>query len=179
MVIYIFVGLALVIAVFAIVAALQPTDFRISRTVRIAAPAPVVFAEVNDFHKWTAWSPYEKFDPAMKRSYEGAPAGDGAVYSWNGNRNAGEGRSTIIESRPNELVKIRLEFVRPFKCTNTAEFTFAPEGDTTAVTWSLYGKNTFMGKAFGLIMNMDKMVGGQFEDGLGQLKSVAEASSKS
>ena len=111
----------------------------------------------------------------MKKTYEGAAAGTGAVYTWAGNSQAGSGRATITESRPSELIRIRLEFVKPFAATNTAEFTFKPEGDRTAVTWSLTGTRNFMFKAVGLFMNMDKMVGGQFEEGLAQLKSVAEA----
>jgi hypothetical protein len=164
-----------IVVVFLCVVAMQPSDFRIARTATIAAPAPVVFAQVNDYRKWRAWSPYEKADPAMRRTYEGPPAGTGAVYTWAGNSEAGEGRATITESRPNDLIRIKLEFVRPFAATNTAEFRFEPEGDGTAVTWSLAGTNGFMFKAVGLFMNMGKMVGGQFEEGLAQLRSVVEA----
>ena len=168
-------GLAVIVAVFIGVVAMQPSEFRIARTGTISATAAVVFAQVNDFHNWEAWSPYAKLDPAMKKTYEGAPAGTGAIYTWAGNNEVGEGRTTIIKSRPNELISIKLEFVRPFAGTSTAEFTFKPEGNQTGVTWSLTGKNNFIAKAIGLFMNMDKMVGGQFEQGLAQLKSVVEA----
>jgi hypothetical protein len=133
---------------------------------------------VNDFHNWTAWSPWAKLDPAMKQTYEGAPAGTGAVSTWAGNKDVGEGRMTIIESRPSELIRIKLEFFKPFAATNTAEFTFKPAGDQTAVTWSMAGEKNFMAKAFGLFMNMDKMIGDDFEKGLANLKSVTETAPK-
>jgi hypothetical protein len=174
MLIKVLIGLAAIIIVFVAIVAMQPSDFRVARSATIAAPAPAVFAQVNDYRNWTGWSPYEKLDPAMKKGYEGAAAGTGAVYTWAGNSQAGAGRATITESRPSELIRIRLEFLEPFAATNTAEFTFRPEGDRTAVTWSLTGTRSFMFKAIGLFMNMDRMVGGQFEEGLAQLKSVAE-----
>jgi uncharacterized protein YndB with AHSA1/START domain len=173
------IALAVVAAVFVVVVALQPSDFRVARTAVIAAPAPVVFAQVNDFRKWGAWSPYDKLDPAMKKTYEGAPAGAGAIYTWVGNSQAGEGRATIVETRPNHLIKIQLDFVKPFAGTAFAEFAFKPEGNQTAVTWTLIGSNNFIAKAVHLFMNMDKMVGGQFEQGLAEMKSVAEAAPKS
>jgi hypothetical protein len=175
----ILIGLAAVIVVFTVIVAMQPAEFRIMRSATIAAAAPVVFAQVNDFHKWEAWSPWEKLDPNMKKTYEGAPAGTGAIYAWSGNKDVGEGRMTLTESRPSELIRIILEFKRPFAATNTTEFDFKPDGSQTAVTWSMSGTNNFMAKAFGLFMNMDKLVGGDFEKGLTQLKSVAEASAKS
>ncbi len=166
------------IAVVLVVVATRPSEFRVARTARIAAPAPVVFAQVNDFHKWEAWSPWAKLDPAMKQAYEGAPAGTGAVYTWAGNKEVGEGRMTLTESRPSELIKIELEFFKPFATTSTAEFTFKPEGDHTLVTWSMTGQNNFIAKAVHLFMDMDTMVGGQFENGLARMKSVAEAAHK-
>jgi polyketide cyclase/dehydrase/lipid transport protein len=169
------IALAAIIVVFVVIVAMRPSEFRIMRTATISAPPPAVFGQVNDFHKWEAWSPWAKLDPAMKTTYEGAPAGTGAIYAWVGNSQVGEGRMTIMESRPSELVRIRLEFARPFTATNTAEFTFRPEGDQTAVLWSMTGKYNFITKAVGLFMNMDKMVGGQFEEGLARMKSVVEA----
>jgi len=169
------IALAAIVVVFVAVVAMQPSEFRIARTATISAPAPAVFAQVNDFHNWEKWSPWEKLDPAMKKNYEGAAAGTGAIYSWVGNNEVGEGRMTITESRPHDLIGIKLEFLKPFAATNTTEFTFKTEGDQTAVTWSMFGKNNFMSKAFGLFMNMDKMVGGDFEKGLAQMKAVAEA----
>ena len=174
----ILIALAVIAIVVVGVVAMQPSEFRVVRTATIAAPAPVVFAQVNDFRKWQAWSPYERLDPAMKRIYEGAPAGTGAIYTWAGNNEVGEGRTTITESRPSDLIRIKLEFVRPFSATNTAEFTFKPEGNQTAVTWSLAGKKNFTAKAVHLFMNMDRMVGGQFEEGLARMKSVVEAAAK-
>lgn len=171
---WILIVVAAVVAVFLVVVALQPADFRIQRTALIAAPAQVVFAQVNDFRKWLAWSPWEKMDPALKRTYEGPPAGTGAKYAWQGNKKVGEGQMTITGSRPGELVRIKLEFFKPFAATNTAEFTFKPEGGGTAVTWSMTGHNNFMAKAVSLFMSMEKMVGGQFEQGLAQMKSVVE-----
>lgn len=171
----ILIALAVLIVAFVAIVAMQPSEFRIERTAIISAPPSVVFAQVNDFHKWGAWSPYEDRDPAMKKSYEGAPAGTGAIYRWAGNSEVGEGSTTIIDSRPDERITIKLEFVKPFAATNTAEFTFEPEGEQTAVTWSLSGRNNFISKTMCLFMDMDKMVGGDFEKGLAQLKTVAEA----
>ena len=179
MILKILISLAAILVVLAVVIALRPTEFRVERTATMAAPAPVVFAQVNDFHKWDAWSPYARRDPGMKKSFEGAPAGVGAIYTWSGNNEVGEGRTTIIESRPGELIRIKLEFVRPFAATSTATFTFRsegkPEGERTAVTWSLDGRNSFPAKAMGLVMNMDKMIGDDFEKGLAQMKAIAEA----
>ncbi len=169
----ILIAIAVLVVVLVVVVAMQPSEFRIERTAVIAAAPPVVFAQVNDFHHWDAWSPWAKLDPAMKKTYEGAPAGVGAVSTWAGNNEVGEGRATITESRPDELVRIKLEYLRPFEATNTADFTFQPEGDRTLVTWSLYGENGFMAKAFGLVMDMDEMVGSQFEQGLASLGAAA------
>jgi hypothetical protein len=171
-------GLVLAIAIFALFVAIQPADFRITRSGTIAAPAADVFAQVNDLHNWQAWSPWAKRDPAMKQNYDGAPSGTGASYSWSGNKDVGEGRMTITESRPSDLVRIKLEFLKPFKATNTSEFTFKPDGQRTVVTWSMSGQRNFVMKAFGLFMNMDKMVGGDFEKGLASLKEVTEAAVK-
>jgi len=160
--------------VFVVVVSTRPSEFRITRTAAISAPAAAVFAQVNDLHRWKAWSPWAKMDPNAKEVHEGPAAGAGAKMSWSGNNKVGEGSMTITESRPNDFVRFRLEFLKPFAATNTAEFTFKPQGNQTVVTWSMFGHNNFMGKAMGLIMNCDKMVGGQFEKGLAQLKSVAE-----
>jgi hypothetical protein len=174
----IFMVIAIVVVVFAVIVALQPSEFRVARTANMSAPVPAVFAQVNDFHKWEAWNPWGKLDPAMKQTYQSGPAGTGAVYAWTGNKEVGEGRMTIIESRPYDLIRINLEFFRPFAATNLAEFTFRPEGDQTSVTWSMTGKNNFIAKAVHLFINMDKMVGGQFEQGLAEMKSVVEGSAK-
>ena len=178
MLIKILIALAVIVVVLVSIVALQPSDFRVARSATISAPPPAVFAQVNDFHKWEAWNPWGKIDPAMKQTYEGAPAGVGAIYTWVGNKNVGEGRMTLTESRPSDLIRIKLEFFKPFAGTNIAEFTFKPEGNQTAVTWSMAGKNNFMAKAIHLFMNMDKMIGGQFETGLAQMKSIVEAALK-
>ena len=169
---------ALVVVVLALIVAMQPSEFRIERSAVIAAPAPAVFAQVDDFHNWKAWSPWAKLDPAAKNWFEGAPSGKGAAFSWAGNNKVGEGRMTITERRPNELIRIKLEFLKPFDATNTAEFTFRPEGERTAVTWSMYGHNNFISRAVFLFVNMDKALGGEFEKGLASMKSAAEASAK-
>ena len=170
--------IVLVVGVLALIVATQPSEFRIERTTTIAAPAPAVFAQVNDFHNWQAWSPWATLDPAAKSSFEGAPAGQGAMFAWAGNSKVGEGRMTITESRPSELVRIKLEFVKPFAATNTAEFTFKPAGDRTAVTWSMFGHNNFISRTVFLFVNMDKALGSEFEKGLASMKSAAEASAK-
>jgi len=171
----ILIALAAIIVVFVAVVAMQPSEFRIVRTATMSAPAPAVFAQVNDFHNWEAWSPWAKLDPTAKNSFEGPSAGIGAIFRWAGNKEVGEGSMTITESRPSDLIKIKLEFLKPFAATNTAEFTFKPDGDQTAVTWGMAGKNNFISKAICLFMNMDKMVGGKFEEGLAAMKSIVEA----
>jgi uncharacterized protein YndB with AHSA1/START domain len=178
MLIKILIGLAVLVALLVVLVAVQPSEFKVTRTATVAAPPSAVFAQVNDFHKWEAWSPWAKLDPAVRNTFEGAPAGTGAGFAWAGNSKVGEGRMTIVESRPNELVRIKLEFLKPFAATNTAEFTFKPEGDRTQVTWSMFGRNNFVGKAVCLVMNMDKTLGGEFDKGLAAMKSVAEAAAK-
>ncbi len=172
------IALALIVIVFAIVVATRPADFRITRTTSIAAPPAAVFAQVNDFHKWEGWSPWAKLDPTMKTTYDGPAEGPGAGYAWAGKSEVGEGRMTITESHPSDLVRIKLEFRKPIAATNTTEFTFKPEGNQTAVIWTMTGTNNFMGKAFDLVMNMDKMVGADFEKGLAQMKSLLEGAPK-
>jgi len=172
----ILLSLAVIVLLFVVIVALQPSEFRVARSTTISAPPAAVFAEVNDFHKWGAWNPWGKIDPAMKQTYEGAPMGTGAVYAWAGNKEVGEGRMTITESRPHDLIRIKLEFFKPFAGNSIAEFTFKPEANQTAVTWSMAGENNFMAKAIHLFMNMDTMIGSQFEKGLADMKSVVEAS---
>ncbi|HEY2083535.1 MAG TPA: SRPBCC family protein, partial [Verrucomicrobiae bacterium] len=165
----ILIAVAVLVVLLAIIVALRPADFRITRTGRISAPVGVVFDNVNDFHRWAAWSPWAKMDPNAKNTFAGPAAGPGSSMEWAGNNKVGAGRMTILESRPNEAIQIKLEFFRPFKATHLAEFTFKPEGNQTAVTWTMTGKNNFMGKAFTLLMNCDKMIGSQFEQGLANL----------
>src|SRR4051794_7100929 len=140
----------LLVIVLIIVIALQAPSYTVTRSATMAAPPPTVFAQVNDFHNWEAWSPWAKLDPGMKQSFQGAPAGTGAVYSWVGDKKVGEGRMTITDSRTNELVRIKLEFIKPFASIADTEFTFKPDGNQTAVTWTMSGQKNFIAKAFGL-----------------------------
>jgi len=171
---YILIGFAALIAVLLIVIAMQPNEFRVTRSAKFSASPAAVFAQVNDFHKWEAWSPWAKMDPNAKSSFEGPSSGEGAIFRWSGNNEVGEGNMTILESRPDDLIHIKLDFIRPFAGTNDTKFTFKPEGDQTAVTWSMAGKNNFITKAVGLCMNCEKMVGDQFEQGLTNMKSIVE-----
>ena len=166
---------AIAVIAFVIFVASRPSEFSVTRSARIPAATTEVFEHVNDLHKWEAWSPWARLDPAAKNSFDGPSAGTGASMSWSGNNKVGQGKMTITESRPNGLIRFRLEFLKPFQATNTAEFTFSPEGNQTAVTWTMSGKNNFMFKAMGLFMNCDKMVGGQFEQGLANLSSVTQS----
>lgn len=155
-------------------AATLPDRFRIERSAVIQAPPEKVFGLVDDLRKWTAWSPWENVDPALKRSYSGAANGRGAAYGWEGNRDVGTGRMEITESAPGARIVLKLDFLEPFEAHNTAEFTFTPSGGGTAVSWAMYGPSPYLSKLMGLVFNMDKMVGGQFAQGLANLKSVAE-----
>ena len=163
------------IVVFLVVVAMQPSEYAVSRTTTVAAPASSVFPLVNELKSWEKWSPWEKVDPAMKRSFEGPASGVGAAYGWVGNSDVGEGKMTITESKPSELVRLRLEFYKPMPGESDVQISFKPEGSGTAVTWAMSGKNNFVSKAICMFMNMDKMVGGQFEKGLADLKSAAES----
>jgi hypothetical protein len=174
----IFIGITAVIVLFVLIVATRPSTFHIERAITIAAPPESAFVQVNDFHEWAAWSPWEKKDPGMKRTYEGPQSGTGAVYAWTGNHEVGEGRMTIEKSDKPAKVAIKLEFFKPFAATNAATFTFAPVPEGTKVTWAMDGQNNFMAKAVHLFMDMDKMVGGDFERGLVALKTVAENSSR-
>ena len=175
MAVYIAVAvLVLIVAVIAFIAT-RPAYSRIQRSAQINAPADVVFSIINDLRRWAEWSPYDKRDPNMKKTFEGPSAGPGAIYIWNGNSQVGEGRLTIVESKPGELVSMRLEFSRPFKCDNQVNFRIVPSDGGTRVSWIMDGKNNFMGKFMSLIMDMDKMVGTDFEHGLANLNTVAHA----
>ncbi len=170
----VFIGIPGALAVLATVIATRPSEFHCERSITIASAPESAFAQVNDFHAWTAWSPYEKLDPHMKRGYEGPSAGAGAIYTWAGNDKVGEGRMKIVRSDVPSQVALELQFVRPFECTNTAVFTFTPAGDGTRVTWAMEGKNNFIAKAISLVFDMDKLVGEDFERGLAALKVQAE-----
>jgi len=161
--------------VFCVVVAMQPNEFTVTRSATFNAPPDAVFAQVNDFHKWGAWSPWEKLDPNMQRTFSGPASGKGASYAWRGNDDVGEGAMTIADSRPSDAIKVDLEFIKPFAMKSDTNFTFKPEGDKTTMTWTMTGKHNFLTKAFGLVMNMDKLVGTDFEKGLANLKPIVEA----
>lgn len=152
----------------------RPDKFQVARSATIRAPAHVVYGHINDLHNWEAWSPWARLDPDAKNSFDGAPLGPGASLAWDGNSKVGAGRMTIIDSKPDELVHLRLDFTRPFAATSMAEFALAEDGDRTNVTWTMTGTNNFMSKAMSLFMDCDKMVGGQFEQGLANLKAISE-----
>ena len=151
-----------------------PDNFRVQRTTSIKAPPEKIFPLINDLHRWGSWSPWEKMDPEMKRTYSGAAAGKGAAYAWQGNSKVGEGRMEIADTSPPSKVTIKLDFMKPFEAHNTAEFTLEPKGDSTNVTWAMYGPSEFITKVMGVFVSMDKMVGKDFETGLANLKAVAE-----
>lgn len=171
---YIAAFVAIVVAGLLAYAATRPDTFRVQRSTAIKAAPDKIFALINDLHAWSSWSPYEKKDPAMKRTFGGAPAGKGAVYEWDGDKNVGKGRMEITESTPPARILIKLDFFKPFEGHNTAEFTMEPKGDNTIVTWAMYGPSAFMMKVMGLFMNMDNMIGNDFAAGLANLKAVAE-----
>ena len=168
--------IAVVVVVLGLAAyiATRPSEFQVARSATFAAPAPAVFAQVNELKKWEAWSPWAKKDPQAKSSYAGPAAGTGASMSWAGNNEVGEGRMTIVESTPNALVRFKLEFFKPFAATNAAVFSFKEEGGRTALTWTMRGQNNFIGKAMCLVFDMDRMVGGDFEKGLEGIKAIVE-----
>jgi hypothetical protein len=171
-------ALVAIVVVFVIIVATRPPDYHVTRSIIVAVPPAAAFAQVNDFHNWNGWSPWAKIDPSMAQTYEGAPSGTGAIYAWTGNNKVGQGRMTITDSRTNELVRINLEFIKPFPSTAVTEFTFKPENNQTSITWTMTGKHTFTSKAMDLVVGMDKMIGPAFEQGLNQLKTVSEATSK-
>lgn len=179
MAIKIVIGLGVVILLLVVVIAMRPSQFHVERSATIAAPAENIFARVDDLRAWSSWSPWEKKDPHMKRTFGGPPAGIGATYSWAGDKNVGEGRMTIERSERPSLIEIKLEFYKPFAETNVARFSFVTAGDATRVTWSMDGRYNFLTKAVSMVMDMDKMVGNDFEAGLAALKAEAEAGGES
>ncbi|MBM3783327.1 MAG: SRPBCC family protein [Acidobacteria bacterium] len=168
------IGLAAVIAALCAVIAMQPDKYAVTRSATIPASPDVVFSQINDFTKWNDWSPWAKLDPNMKTTITPNPAGKGARYDWVGNSDVGCGSMTILDSKPNESVRIDLEFVEPFASKALTNFTLTPDGAGTKVEWAMSGENNFMGKAFSLFMNMDKMIGADFEKGLSQLQTAVK-----
>lgn len=169
-------AVALMFVAFSVFVASRPSDFAYQRSATIAAPAAVVFAQLEDFHQWSAWSPWDKKDPSMTREFSGPPSGVGTSYHWVGNDDVGEGRMTVTSVQRDAEVVIKLEFLKPFVATNTTTFALAPAAPAgTTVSWKMTGTNGLVLKAFGLVMNTEKMVGDDFERGLAKLKLVAEA----
>jgi uncharacterized protein YndB with AHSA1/START domain len=173
------IGLLLLVALVVVVVATRPSHFHVERSVRIAAPPDAVFPWIDDFHRWPSWSPWEKLDPGMRREYSGSARGKGAAYDWSGNDDVGVGSMRITDSQPPSSVAIALEFKKPWQATNTTLFSVVPEADGSQVTWGMDGESNFVFKAVGLFMNMDEMVGEDFEAGLSNLQLVTEAAAKS
>ena len=168
------VVLAIAIAAVLILAATKPDTLLVQRAIGIKAPADRIFPLINDFHQWVTWSPYENKDPAMKRTYSGADSGKGAVYAWDGDKNVGSGRMEILETAMPSKILIKLDFFKPFEGHNTAEFTMLPQGDATNVSWRMHGPAPFMARIMHVFINIDKMVGKDFEAGLANLKRLTE-----
>lgn len=168
---------AVVVALIAgilVYAATKPDSFRVQRSASIKAPPDKIFPLINDLKAWAAWSPFEKKDPAMKRSFGPITAGKGATYDWQGDRSVGQGHMEIIEASPPDKVLIKLDFIKPFEAHNNGEFTLEPKGDNTLVTWAIYGPSAYVTKVMGVFVNMDTMIGRDFEAGLADLKAAAE-----
>ena len=174
------IGIAflVVLVVFCAIVATRPDTYRVERSAVVGAPPEVVFAYVNDFRRWEQWSPFEKMDPLMRKTYEGPSSGVDARYHWKGNGRAGEGRMRIAESDPPRRIAIDLQFIEPFASTSRTTFTFEPVANGTRVTWGMAGENTTMGKAISLFASMDDMIGREFEEGLAKLGTVAEAEAR-
>jgi Polyketide cyclase / dehydrase and lipid transport len=168
------VVLAIAIAAILILAASKPNTFSVERAISVKAPPEKIFPLINDFHQWVSWSPYENKDPAMKRSYSGAESGKGAVYGWEGNSNVGSGRMEILETSAPSKILIKLDFFKPFEGHNTAEFTMLPQGDATNLNWVMRGPAPFISKLMQVFMNLDHMIGKDFEVGLANLKRLTE-----
>ena len=173
MIIKVLIGLAVIVGIVLVIAATRPADFRVERSASLAASPEALFEHVNDHHKFSVWNPFLKLDPNVKNTYSGPASGVGAVCAWEGNKQVGAGSCTIVESKPDELVRCRMDWKRPMEGTATVDFTFKPSGEKTVVTWAMYGKNGFMGKLMSLFINCDKMCGPQFEKGLASLGEVA------
>ena len=165
---------ALLLAALMLYVATRPASFRIQRSLRIAAPREKLFAYVADLHNFDAWSPWAALDPTMRKRFSGADSGQGAVYEWQGNSKVGQGRMEIVDAVAPSRVVIKLDFLKPFKAHNTAEYLLAPSGEGTEFIWAMHGSNNFVSKLMGLFFSMDRMVGGQFEQGLASLKALAE-----
>lgn len=167
--------LVVAVAVILVLAMTKPDTFQVQRTTSIKAPPEKIFPLINDFDNWAAWSPYEKKDPAMKRTRSGAEIGEGAIYAWDGDKNVGQGQMEITESSPPSRITIKLDFIRPLEAHNIAMFSLEPQGDSTTVTWTMDGPAPFISKVMQVFFNLDGMIGRDFEAGLASLKAVAES----
>ena len=168
------IGVAAAIALLLIFALTRPDTFRVERSIAVQAPAAKLFPLLNDFHHFPSWSPWQKLDPAMQVTHSGAPAGPGAVYVWKGNGDVGSGRMEVLKQVPDTSVTVKLDFLEPFEGHNTSEYTLKTVGPTTTVTWAMYGPSPYISKLMGIFVSMDSMIGKDFEQGLANLKAVAE-----
>ena len=168
-------GLALLVLALLIYAASKPDTFLVQRSILVKAPPEKIFPLIDNFHQWKKWSPWEKVDPALKRTYSGAESGIGAIYQWDGNKNIGQGQMEILEMRPPTKLRIKIDFLAPFEGHNTVEFTLEAQGDSTLVSHAMFGPSPYISKLMGIFFNMDKMIGDKFEEGLHSLKAIAEA----
>lgn len=166
--------LVILLVVFAVFIQSRPAAFSVQRSATMAATPATIFPHLNDFHLWDAWLPWNELDAQMQKTYSGSPSGVGAVYEWKGNDDVGSGRMTVTEAVANERVAIRLEFFEPMEGINPTTFTIVPHGAQSTVTWRMEGKNGFIGKAFSVFVDMDAMLGKDFDKGLAKLKAVVE-----
>jgi hypothetical protein len=171
-------GIAVVVVALVVFVSMQPGSFAVERSITMQAPVDIAYGLVSDFHAWENWSPWAKLDPNMKTTYEGPGNTEGSSYSWEGSKEVGKGRMTMTALKPAQSVEIKLEFLAPFQATNRTLFSFAPQGDATNVTWRMEGTNSFAAKALHLVVDMDKMVGKDFEKGLASMKALAEAAAQ-
>ena len=167
---------ALIVLVGAVLAyaATRPDHFRIERSIAVQSTPDKIYPLISNFHRWEAWSPWEKIDPQIRKTYSGAPEGKGAIYEWRGNQDIGQGRMEIIEAEPSNRLRIQLDFITPFEAHNTVEFVLVPQGESTLVTQSIQGPSPFISKLMGLVFSMDKMVGDKYEEGLASIKALGE-----
>jgi uncharacterized protein YndB with AHSA1/START domain len=172
--IYVVIALAVVVAALLAYAATRPDTFRVQRSTRINAPAERIFPLIANLKSMNTWNPFVEPDPAIKIAYSGPDTGKGAAHTWSGNSKVGEGRIEITDAAPSARVNMRLEMLKPMKARNAVEFTLQPNGNTTMVTWTMSGRQPFIGKLMTVFIDCDKMVGSQFEKGLGKLKAIAE-----
>jgi uncharacterized protein YndB with AHSA1/START domain len=170
----ILIGIVLLVAAILLYATTKPDNFSVKRTITIKASPDKVFALINDFNRWGAWSPWEKLDPEMKRTFSGTPSGPGSIYEWLGNSKVGQGRMEILQSTPAQIM-IKLDFIKPFEGHNTAQFDLTSQDQSTVVTWTMFGPSTFMTKIMQVFTSMDSLIGKDFEAGLANMKAAAEA----